>query len=260
MHKWIAFALTLIFLAPPVPTYGGERIGVVLMHGKSGTSRPKSPIGKLATKLRQTGFLVKAPDMPWSRSRYLSKDYEGSMKEIDNAVSKLRKQGAKKIVVGGHSMGSNAAIGYGATRKGIAGIMVLAPGHIPSADRFQNALKEDYRQARKMVNSGHGSEMAPFRDINQGKRRKAKIRADIYLSWFDKDGPASMPNNTRNLKPGTALLWVVGKKDRMWLAGEGFAFSSAPDHPKNHYAVVSGGHKATPTVAATNIIKWLKGL
>lgn len=157
-------------------------------------------------------------------------------------------------------MGGNAALGYGARREGLAGIMVIAPGHTPSCGRFQNAVNVDYRRAKELVDAGRGSAKATFLDINHGKRQNIKVRADIYLSWFDREGPASMPTNARNLKPGTALLWAVGKKDRMWLSGETFAYSLAPENPNSLYLEVSGGHKATLTVAAREISAWLKGL
>lgn len=260
MRALISAFIFLLCQAIVQPGLAADKVGVVLMHGKTGTSKSKSPVGRLATTLRRSGFLVIAPDMPWSRSRYLAKDYEGSMKEIDKAVARLRSKGAKKIVVGGHSMGGNAALGYGASREGLAGVMVLAPGHIPSDSRYQMSLGVDYKRAKKMVEAGQGSKREKFRDSNQGKKRKVRMRADIYLSWFDSYGPASMPKNAAALKPGTALLWAVGKKDRMWLAGETFAYSRAPENPKSLYLEVAGGHKQTPNIAAKQIISWLKSL
>lgn len=74
------------------------------------------------------------------------------------------------------------------------------------------------------------------------------------------EGPAVMPRNTANLKPGTALLWIVGEKDLMFKRGEAYAFAKAPFHPKNAYIVVKGGHKVTPQKGERKIIEWLKGL
>ena len=64
-----------------------EKVGVLLMHGKGGTSRPKSPIGKLSSFLKGKGFLVSAPNMAWSRDRGFDKTYEESMAEIDGEVN-----------------------------------------------------------------------------------------------------------------------------------------------------------------------------
>ena len=37
-------------------------------------------------------------------------------------------------------------------------------------------------------------------------------------------------------------------------------FSEAPEHPKNSYAVVDGGHKETPEIAQEQIFNRLKSL
>ncbi len=86
------------------------------------------------------------------------------------------------------------------------------------------------------------------------------MRAEVYLSWFDPNGPANMPVNTANLKPGTPLLWIIGKKDLMFDKGENYAFSMAPSNPKNAYIVVKGGHKDTPQKGKAEIINWLNSL
>ena len=58
--------------------------------------------------------------MPWSARRIYDATYDQAMDEIDASVEKLKKAGAKKIAVIGHSLGANAAIGYAARRKGLA--------------------------------------------------------------------------------------------------------------------------------------------
>ena len=254
--RTLAFAL-IVF--GTVPALAGD-VGVVLLHGKWGTAKPKSPIGKLASKLKGAGFMVETPDMPWSRSRYYARGYEESMEEIDAAVQSLKGRGATRIVVGGQSMGGNTALGYGARRQGLAGIMVLAPGHIPENGAFQDYVHHDYKRAQQMVDAGRGGEKADFADRNQGKVKTISAEARIYLSWFNKAGPAVMPLNAADLKHGTPLLWMVGEQDRMLERGKDYAFKKAPSHPKSAYKVVPGGHKATPIKGAKKIIKWLKGL
>ncbi len=237
-----------------------EKVGVLLMHGKGGTSRPKSPIGKLSSFLKQKGFLVSAPDMAWSRDRGFDKTYEESMVEIDGEVKKLIKKGASKIVVGGHSIGANAALGYGVRYDGVAGILAIAPGHVPEVSEFQNLMGNDWKRAKKMVKSGNGDQKEKFSDVNQGRKSKKKMRAQVYLSWFNPSGPAVMPVNTANLKSGVALLWILGEKDRMYPKGEAYAFSKAPSHAKHAYIVVKGGHKQTPQKGASEIANWLNEL
>lgn len=253
-------AIFILVLAFCLPVSAAETIGVVLMHGKTGNSKPTSPTGVLADKLRKAGFLVSTPDMPWSRSRYIEKDYDKALAEIDSAIDELRRSGATKFVVAGHSLGANVALGYGARRAGLAGIIALAPGHTPESAEFQDMIIGELDRAKAMVNAGNSEGIAEFLDVSQGKVRKVKLRPGIYLSWFDPKGEAVMPTNAAQLKPGTPLLWVVGKKDRMSKQGRSYAFDRAPPHQKSLYLEVSGGHLATPKVAAEQIIEWLRGL
>lgn len=265
MHRYLKlvpllFAAVLLTWGGITPAFSAGKIGVVLMHGKTGTAKSRAPIGPLIAKLKGAGILVVAPDMPWSRSRYLAKDYEESMAEIAAAVVQLKREGATVIVVGGHSMGANAALGYGARHEGVAGIMAIAPGHSPELGGFQSAVNNDYRRAKAMVDKGQGNKVASFADTNQGKKSKVHVKARVYLSWFDPRGPAVMPKNAAALKPGTALLWVVGKQDPMVRRGRAYAFDKAPTNPKSAYVEVGGSHLKTPTIAASKIVQWLKSL
>jgi len=240
--------------------FGEARTGIVLMHGKGGTSRPKSPVGKLMVILKNAGFMVVAPDMPWSRTRGFDKGHKDSMTEIDTFVEGLKRDGATSIVVGGHSLGANAALAYGARRKGLAGILAIAPGHVIELKGFQRKMAFDYKRAKGMVDSGRGGQKDDFKNFNQGKQSTISTNARIYLSWFSPDGPAAMPTNAKNLKPGTPLMWIIGEKDRMMKRGRDYAFNKAPKQDNNAYVVIKGGHKATPTKGAERIIQWLDGL
>ena len=118
--KFMITALVLLVLVGYPQNYvsAGNGVGVILMHGKGSTADEGSPIGKLAETLESEGFIVLAPDMPWHELRIWDKSFDESMVEIDEYVAELKSKGAKKIVVGGHSIGANAAIGYGrATRR-----------------------------------------------------------------------------------------------------------------------------------------------
>src|SRR5713101_7164519 len=49
-------------------------------------------------------------------------------------LGSLKSRGAKKIILIGHSLGANAAIGYAATRGPLAAVIALAPGHLPETE------------------------------------------------------------------------------------------------------------------------------
>lgn len=260
------FAVSMMFIAATLfvggiaPSSAADKIGVVLMHGKTGTANPQSPIGPLIAALQGAGILVDTPDMPWSRTRFLDKDYSGAMEEIDAAVSRLKKRGATKIVVAGQSMGANAALGYGAHRDGLAGIMAIAPGHVPDLPGYQNAVQHDYRRAQAMVDKGEGETIAAFGDNNQGRKSQVKVKARIYLSWYAPDGPAAMPVNAGKLKAGTPLLWAIGRDDPGFGRGKAYAFDRVPAHPRSLYLEVGGGHRDTAKASAKQIVQWLQSL
>lgn len=256
MMRIFLSAVAACFLFGAMPAMAGD-VGVVLMHGKGGTAKKKSPVGKLKAKLEAAGFEVIAPDMPWHRNRHLAKGYEESMLEIDDAVATLKDRGATKIVVGGHSIGANAAMGYGARRDGLAGILAMAPGHIPGDPGYARNFSDDIAKAKGMVAAGQGGDKTSFGDKNQGRRSDIEASAEDYLSWFDPAGPAVMKQNAANLK--ASLYWIVGEQDGMADRGEAYAYASAPAHPRNAYVVIGGGHKATPTKGAKQIIEWLNG-
>ncbi|MBI5042848.1 MAG: hypothetical protein HZC10_03255 [Nitrospirae bacterium] len=109
-----------------------------------------------------------------------------------------------------------------------------------------------------MVSEGKGDMQGRFVDSNQGKTSTIRVTAKIYLSWFDPDGPAVMPKNAAAIKPGTALLWVIGTKDKMYERGHAYVFDKAPSNPNNKYLVVNSDHSNTPNDASGEIIKWLK--
>ncbi|NKB59136.1 MAG: alpha/beta fold hydrolase [Alphaproteobacteria bacterium] len=240
-----------------------DRIGVVLMHGKRGKVGAGTLIGPLEEALRDTGIAVVAPEMPWSRDRFLDKTFRGILAEIDAAVTFLKSDGVTRIVVGGHSLGGGAALAYGARRDGLAGVLVIAPGHFPESRGFRKRFGADVAEAKSMVAAGNGAETADFRDIDRGDSRPFVMRADAYVDFMDPEGPLAMPENAASLKPDTPLLLIIGKKDHTFRYGRGdrdYIFDKAPSHPKSRYTVVPGGHKATPRIGKDEIVAWLKSL
>jgi len=258
--KFLAVLVVTLLFAMPDFGAAADQLGVVLMHGKQGTSKPRSPVGQLKAELESAGFIVMAPDMPWSRLRFLEKDFETAMAEIDGYVEALRSRGAKRIVVGGHSIGANAALGYGARREGLAGVLAIAPGHIPELQAWRDRYEFSIDEAREQIAAGNPDAVVELTDVNQGRETEVTLKAKVVASWYAPDTGAVMPINAANLKTGTPLMWVVGEKDRMAKRGEAYAFAKAPANPKSRYAVVKGGHKVTPMKGKAEIIDWLNSL
>ncbi len=257
-HTIAALVLAVLVCAPQNTVSANNGVGVLLMHGKGATA---VIFDELVISLESLGFIVLAPDMPWHELRIWDKSFDESMVEIDGYVAELKRKGAKKIVVGGQSLGASAALGYGARRKGIAGILAIAPGHVPELRGFQRRMDHDWRRALKLVQEGRGDETFDFKDQNQGGVTEVSAKAKDYLSWYDPSGPAVMPSNAMMLHPGTALMWIIGKQDlRNFRRGKSYAFDEAPSHPKSIYVEVDGGHTDAVRTGEDEIIKWLKGL
>jgi dienelactone hydrolase len=231
--------------------------GIVLLHGKGGT--PTSMIEGLNESLRKEGALVDAPELPWSARRIYDATYDQAMEEIDAAVERLRKAGAKRIAVIGHSLGANAAIGYAARRPGLDAVVALAPGHLPEAWALRLRTRGAIAQAKQMVAAGKGDVPMSFPDLAQGIPFSIRATPLVYLSMFDPEGPAVMPRNAAAM--GTVpFLWVVGVADPIFFHGRDYAFDPGAKHPKSKYMVIAGMHLSTPFQARGAIIDWLKGL
>lgn len=265
MRRFVAlvlFALPFLsFVAAPAPAQDlkERKIGFVLIHGKWGAPDGR-PLYSLARALDDAGVLLETPEMPWSRHRNYDAGYDAALKDIDQAVGKLKAKGARRIVVGGHSFGANASLAYGASREGLAGVVALAPGHTPDMGRFRNLMASDVAQAKQAAAAGKGGEPFEFSDLNQGRKESKRTTADIFLSFFDPDGLGAMTRNAPKLKPGTPLLWVVGAKDPIFATGKAAIYDQAPAHPKSRYAEVPGGHAETPSESIPIVLDWLKSL
>ncbi|MBM3731868.1 MAG: alpha/beta hydrolase [Acidimicrobiia bacterium] len=236
-----------------------RKIGIVLIHGKWGAPDDRH-LYRISYALQSAGVMLETPIMPWSRHRNYDVGYDDALKEIDQAVAKLKANGAQRIVVGGHSFGANAALAYSATREGVVGLVALAPGHVPDLGRFRQAMAADVERAKVQAAAGKGNEPFEFNDLNQGRREGKRTTASIFLSYFDTEGAAAMTRTAAKIKPGAALLWVIGENDSLFATGKGAIYDQAPAHPKNRYASVPGGHLDTPSEGVGIVLEWLKAI
>jgi hypothetical protein len=151
------------------------------------------------------------------------------------------------------------ALGYGARREGLSGIILLAAGHTLSP-RFQRIVSPGLAKARGMVAAGNGGQVSTFVDFNQGRRPERRITAEIYISWFDLDGPAPMIKNARNLKPGTPVLWINAEGDWVAERDKSSILGALPRNARNKAVVISSTHGQTPRDAAEVVRDWLTNL
>jgi pimeloyl-ACP methyl ester carboxylesterase len=252
----MAGLLCLPPIAASVRAASMQGVGVVFLHGKAVWTGAFD--GGIPAALEAEGAVAISPEMPWSFGRMYGATYEEAMREIDAAVAGLKGRGATRIVIIGHSLGANAAIGYAARRHGVEAVVALSPGHLPETPEMRARTAEAVVQARALVTAGEKSRRI-WPDRIQGIPTFATASPAVYLSMFDPDGPAVIPKNAGALH-GVPLLWVVGQYDPIFARGRDYAFSRAPKNAKSRYIEVSAGHLAAPQVARSQVVEWLKSL
>jgi pimeloyl-ACP methyl ester carboxylesterase len=256
-----AFAVLAIVaglcFAAPAQTVDRHGVGVIYLHGKG--AWPGAADGGILSALQEEGALVATPEMPWSFKRKYGATYEQAMAEIDAAAAGLKAKGAVRIVVIGHSLGANAAIGYAARHPDLAAVVALAPGHLPEAEGLRSHTREAVAEAKQLIAAGQGDVPQRFPDMAQGIPLTATATPLVYLSMFDPDGPAVIPKNAEAMGP-VPLLWVVGTLDPIARRGPDYAFKFGAKNPKSRYIEVFAGHLTTPLVARTQVVEWINSL
>jgi len=241
-----------------------QEFGIVYLHGKA--SWPGAFNGGILDALREEGARVATPEMPWSFHRRYAATYDQAMAEIDAAVDGLKEQGARRIVVIGHSLGANAAIGYAARRpnlRALAGVVALSPGHLPEVGDMRAFVAGAVARAKALVAEGKGDVTQAFPDMAQGIPLIAHATPAVYLSWFDPAGPAVIPKNAALIGASphpVPLLWVVGKLDPIDRRGREYAFDAAAKNPKSKYIEVFAGHLTAPMTARGQVVAWINSL
>lgn len=253
----LALCLALLQAALACPAFAAERLGVVLLHDKNGAPE-KGGMVETERLLRNVGFLVVSPELPWSRKRGFDATYQQALVEIGLAVQELRLEGAARIALVGHGLGANAALGFAASRGGIDALVCLAPSHDP--ERHREVFMPDVRKARHMLSVGGGDARSLFMDVSQDRNYDLSTTAEVYLSYNDPDGAAVMPRSAAALKTPVPLLWVVGTKDPLSHLGRSYAFAKAPDHPRSSFEEVMATHARVPSEAAHLVAEWLRSL
>ncbi|HEV8021163.1 MAG TPA: alpha/beta hydrolase [Candidatus Lustribacter sp.] len=259
MCAMLALSGTAAFAAPP-------QIGIVLMHGTAGV--PLGTAGKggrvtgggLVASLRKAGYRVETPEMCWSERRIYDRPYSDCFGDVDAAIARLRAAGATAIVVGGLSMGGNAAIAYAATHTGLLGVIACAPAHDALSYVSKPAIIAALAQAKSQVAAGSGDRVQTFPDFDGSKRPpEFSVRASpaAYVSFFDIAGLGNIEGNLGNIS--VPIIWVAGTQDATQIGSEA-EFARIPDNPLSKYVRVNAQHLETPDAGASAIVEWLNAL
>lgn len=252
--RQVVLALLCLFAGHSVFAESAD-VGIVLMHGKWAAPKGMAP---LAGDLGARGYLVSNLEMPWSGKRLYDVDYPAALKEIEQQVNDLRAKGAKRIIVAGQSMGSNAAVAYASSGLALDGLAILSPGHFPELG-MGNRLQRSVEKARSMVAASRGNELDSFDDINQGKQRSIRIAAATYVSYFDPDGLGAMTKNIRKIPQPIPVFLAIGKSDPFFSESKAM-FDSAPAHPASRYVAPDTDHFSMPKIIGAEFMKWLDSL
>lgn len=256
MAKLVAGAAIVLMAMLPIEANANGKVGVILMHGKDGTVKPRSPLGKLGGKLSGR-FKVVLLDMPWSRSNRFNGTMDDAFAKIDAAVQSLKSSGVTKIVVGGHSLGANNALAYATQRTGLAGVLMIAPSHEPQRMMGTAGV---LKVARANVAAGKPGTMVTIIDKYQGRPLPRNVKSSVALSWWDPNGLAVMQKTAPKMASGAPVFWVIGSNDPMQPRGKTEIYDKIPAAPKSAYSVVPGGHMSAPMKGAQKISTWLSGL
>ena len=256
--KFIAALLSLLCVCVGPAFAADKDVGIVLLHGK--WDRQPTNVQGLARQLEEQGFQVATPTMPWAGNREYDVSYPQALNEITSAAKQLRDKGVKHIVVGGLSIGANAALAYAGSGKPVDALFLLSPGHTPYAGRMRTAVEASVAKANDMVKSGASSDRGWFTDLNQGQTKQVRVSAESYFSYFDPEGLAAMPKMAAAIPSAIPIFMAVGSSDPMSAVAEETIFARSPKHPNSVYTVVSADHIGLATVISPTLIAWLRSL
>lgn len=243
------------------PVRAQSDIGVILMHGKQA---PPGSFADMAAQLRAKGAKAVAPHMPWARGQWesISVTVEAVHVQIDGMVAQLRAQGARRIVVGGHSIGANVALSYAARRGNVAGVVMIAPGHSPIFyQRSMPDVRAALERASGMVQAGQGGQRFSGPDNNQGRTFSISTTAEAYVSWMSPQGLASMQAQAPRLAPRIPVLMLIGSRDPGFATAQSTIYQPAAKHAYSKYVAIQGGDHLSVLGAAGNYVsEWLQDL
>jgi pimeloyl-ACP methyl ester carboxylesterase len=236
------------------------KIGVLMLHGKNPGDNSDPNFRPLKRKFEAEGWVVSFPDMPWSSRRYIDGSWDQAMEEISQEVKSLRAKGATKIILVGHSIGAPAALSFAARGGDTQGLVLLAPGHVPSLFYRRPAIRESVEAARALVAEGKGAERGSFNDFNQGRNLRLAATASNYLSYLDPRSDAEMSLTASRVPAATPVLSVIGDSDPLFPSIRAYYVDKLPAHANSRLLEVKGTHLSTPEVAFAEVLVWMKSV
>lgn len=229
--------------------------GVVVLHGKGG--RPEGLTAPLDAALQRRGWPVISLDMPWSGSRKYNAGIAAAESQVSEAISSLRKRGATKIFLAGHSQGAVFALYY-ASRNPLDGLILVAPGGNVATAFYQQQIGSSVSRARQLVVAGKGEETGEFDEFEGGKGHwKVQTTAASYLSWFNPDGAMNQLKSSAALPKTLPVLHVAPTSDYPSLLRSKQEMFDAIASPLKTLHEPASDHRNVPRDAAGEIGRWI---
>ena len=219
--------------------YAPQEVGIILMHGKWGV-----PPGPLAGKFSDDGFRVVSPVMPWSRLKNYDTSYEQEVEDLHSQVQKLREDGAKIVILGGHSFGANSVLAYLSKYQDVDGAMMFAPGHTPELFYESGLSTNAVDEARSLKAQGKAGDSFSFTDYNQDRRRQLTTTVGIYLSYFDPNSLANMPQSASLVTKSIPVLCVMSINEQA--LGKDYIYLKLLANPLSVYIESPASHMEAP--------------
>jgi pimeloyl-ACP methyl ester carboxylesterase len=205
--------------------------------------------------------LVDAPEMCWSQRRIYDRPLTECYADIDASIARLRAQGATAMVLGGMSMGGNAALGYASTHTGLIGVIACAPAHDAGTLGYTPRIEAALAAAKEAIAAGKGDVPQTFPDSDSSRRGGPQftVRASprAYVSFLDPSGPANIEGDLPQIT--VPVIWVAGTQDPTQ-SSSADNFARLPANPNSKYVSVNADHLETPDAGAAAIVNWVRAL
>jgi pimeloyl-ACP methyl ester carboxylesterase len=253
----VSIGFLLVLPMTEVLAQNNSSIGIVLLYGKNGS--PAGHIAPLANALRDHGYVVSTPAMPWASGEIYNAGYDKTLEIIGSEVKLLRTQGIQTIVVAGHSLGGRLALAYAGTDPSLAGVILLAPAGYP--ETYANKKKEvcdSIKTAKDLVAKGKTDKKVYFNDMNNGEEITVLAKPEDYLSFCDPTGPGQLSNALSSFHQSLPVLLISESNPRMNLKEA--IFDILPKNDRSLFLKSKASHTEVPNASISDVLSWLKTL
>lgn len=236
------------------PATSSVKLGIVLLHGIGATGASMEP---LAARLRDPGWTVSTPDLPYGGPAAFSQPVEVAERIVAAELEKLRRAGAQRLVLAGFSLGGFFAA-HMAGRVPVDALVSIAPNG--GSDMKQ--LDDQLALARELVAQGRGQQPVLLKDadvVGPGRHDLPNAVPAAYISWFDPAGPMNWRAVWKRLRPGIPILLVVPTRDLANLRKvKRELWTSLPPHPANRLYEPRADHLGASMASADEAVRWLE--